>query len=115
MSFFDLIAAGDEEGVRESLDRDPELAGARNEEGLSPVLHALFTGNQALVDPILDANPPLDVFDASAVGRTRGLEELLEADSALATSRRPDGTTPLELALRFGQEEAAELLREHGA
>ena len=115
MSLFDLIAAGDGEGLREALEANPELAGERNDAGLSLVLFALSHGRSDLVEPILDANPPLDVFDAAAVGRTRGLEELLEADPALVASRSPDGATPLELALRFGQEDAAKILRERGA
>jgi uncharacterized protein len=112
---FEAIAAGDEDAVRELLDARPELAGERNEDELSPVLHALYTGNSALVEPILDANPALDVFDAAAVGRTRGLEELLEPEPALARAWSPDGFTALHYAAFFGQEEAARVLLESGA
>lgn len=115
MTLFELIESGDEDGLRESLERDPELAGKRNERGLSPVLAALYGGRPELVDPILEANPPLDVFDAAAVGRTRGLEELLEAEPALAQAWSPDGFTPLHLAAYFGQEDAAKILLERGA
>ena len=115
MSLFALIDAGDEDALREELERRPELAGERNADGLSPVLHALSSGRSELVDPILDANPPLDVFDAAAVGRTRGLEELLEAEPDLAHARSGDGSTPLHLAARFDQRGAVELLLEHGA
>ena len=80
MNLFEAIAAGDEDALREELERNPESAGERNADGLSPVLFALYNGRADLVDPILDANPALDVFDAAAVGRTRGLEELLEAE-----------------------------------
>ena len=114
-SLFELIEAGDEDGAREALERDPELAGARDEEGLSPVLCALDNGRDGLVDAILAANPPLDVFDAAAVGRTRGLEELLEGEPGLAGARRRDGSTALHLAARFDQRRAVELLLERGA
>lgn len=114
-SLFELIAAGDGNALREALDGDPELAGQRNEEGLSPLLHALYSGRSELVDPILDANPPLDVFDAAAVGRTRGLETLLEGEPALASAWSQDGFTALHLAAFFGQEDAARLLVERGA
>ena len=115
MSLFDAILAGDADAVRDELDRNPDRAGERNDDGLSPVLYALVNGRADLVEPILDANPPLDVFDAAAVGRTRGLEELLEADAGLARARAADGSTPLHLAARFDQRDAAELLLEYGA
>ena len=115
MTVFELIAAGDRDALRDELDRDPDLAGRRDEEGLSPVLYALYQGQSDLVDTILDANPALDVFDSAAVGRTRGLEELLDAEPALARGFSKDGFTALHLAAYFGQEEAARLLLEHGA
>jgi ankyrin repeat protein len=115
MSLFELIEAGDEDALRDELERDPDTASRRNADGLSPVLYALYRGRTDLVDPILDANPALDVFDAAAVGRTRGLEELLEAEPSLARARRPDGSTPLHLAARFDQRDAAELLLEYEA
>ena len=115
MSLFDAIAAGDRDAVRAELDRNPGQAGERDEDGLSPVLYALANGRADLVEPILDANPALDVFDAAAVGRTRGLEELLETEAALVHARAADGSTPLHLAARFGQRGAAELLLEFGA
>ena len=115
MTIFELIDGGDEDALRELLERDPDTARERSPDGLSPVLHALYNGKSDLVDPILDANPPLDVFDSAAVGRTRGLEELLDAEPELARSWSADGFTALHLAAFFGQEEAAKLLLERGA
>ncbi len=114
-AFFETIAAGDEERLREQLDQTPELAGTRNAAGLSPVLHALYTGNSDLVEMLLDANPPLDVFDAAAVGRNRGLEELLDGEPELAQAWSPDGFTALHYAAFFGEEDAARVLLERGA
>lgn len=112
---FEAIVGGDQDAVRELVEVRPELAGARNDEGLSPVLHALYNGRGELVDVLLEANPPLDVFDAAAVGRTRGLEELLDAEPELAGAWSPDGFTALHYAAFFGQEEAARTLIERGA
>jgi len=115
MNIFELIDAGDKDVLRDELDLNPELAERRNADGLSPVLYALYNGKSDLVAPLLVANPPLDIFDSAAVGRTRGLEELLDADSALAKAWSGDGFTALHLAAFFGQEEAAKLLLESGA
>jgi ankyrin repeat protein len=115
MSVFDLIDRGDQDELSAELERNPGLAGERNAEGLSPVLHALYNGKSELVEPLLDANPPLDVFDAAAVGRTRGLEELLDGEPELAAAWSPDGFTALHLAAFFGQEDAARILVERGA
>jgi ankyrin repeat protein len=112
---FTAIDAGDDDGVRELVERRPELAAARDAAGLSAVLRAAYAGKRELVEILLDANPPLDVFDAAAVGRTRGLEELLAADGEPTRSWSPDGFTPLHLAAFFGHEEAARLLLEDGA
>ena len=112
---FKAIAAGDEDVVRELVEDQPELAGHHNEAGLSPVLHALYNGKAGLVDRLLDANPPLDVFDAAAVGRTRGLEELLDSEPELAHRWSSDGFTPLHYAAFFGQEDSARILLERGA
>jgi ankyrin repeat protein len=115
MKVFELIDAGDAGALGEELERDPELAAQRKPDGLSPVLYALYNGKQELVAPLLDANPPLDVFDAAAVGRTRGLEELIDAEPELTTAWSPDGFTALHLAAFFGEEDAAKLLVERGA
>ena len=115
MNVYELIDAGDEDALREELDLKPDLAGKRNADGISPVLYALYNGKRDLVEPLLEANPPLDVFDAAAVGRTRGLEELLDGEPELVTSWSKDGFTALHLASFFGQEEAAEILVTRGA
>lgn len=112
---FAAIDAGDKDAVAELLEARPELAGEPNEDGLSPVLYALYNGHGDLVEPLLDANPPLDAFSAAAVGRTRGLGELLDTDPEAVRAWSPDGFTALHLAAYFGQEDAAKLLLERGA
>lgn len=112
---FAAIRAGDGDRVRELVEARPELAAARDDDGFSAVLQALYHGQGELVDVLLAANPSLDVFDAAAVGRTRGLEELVGAEPELVGSFAADGFTPLHLAAFFGQDDAARLLLEHGA
>ena len=112
---FEAIAAGDEDAVQELVELRPELAERRNEAGLSPVLHALYNGKADFVEVLLNANPALDVFDAAATGRTRGMEELLDSEPDLVRSWSPDGFTALHYAAFFGQEKTARILLERGA
>ncbi len=115
MDLFALIEAGDEDSVRELLERRPEAAEERDEDGVSAIRRGVYAGQDEIATLLLDANPALDVFDAAAVGRTRGLEALLVGDRELAQARASDGFTALHLAAFFGHEDAAALLLEHGA
>jgi ankyrin repeat protein len=109
------VRAGDAAAVRDLLHGNPDLAGARDERGVSAVLTAARLDQGDLVQLLLDANPPLDVHDAAAVGRTRALAELLDTDRDAPLRRASEGETPLHLAAAFGQKDAVELLLDHGA
>jgi len=113
--FFEAMAAGDEEAVRELVAWRPELAAERDAEGLSAVRTAAYRGADGIVAVLLEANPALDVFDAAAVGRTRGLAELVDAEPGLVRTWSADGFTPLHLAAFFGHGDAAKLLIECGS
>jgi uncharacterized protein len=112
---FEAIDAGDEERVRALVEVRPEVAEERDPEGVSALRRALYAGRDGIANVLLDANPALDVFDAAAAGRARGLAELREADRELARAWSSDGFTALHLAAFFGHEEAVEILLRHGA
>jgi ankyrin repeat protein len=112
---FLAIEAGDAETVRRLIDRDPALAGARNDAGLSAVLAAQYRHHREIVSLLLGAGPELDVFDAAAVGDADRLAELLATDPALVNAYAPDGFFPLGLAAYFRQPGAVRILLEHGA
>jgi len=82
---------------------------------MSELLRAVYQGNQARVDELLAASPDLDVFEASAVGRTDRLRELLDGDPSVANAWADDGFQLLGLACFFGHLDAARLLVERGA
>jgi ankyrin repeat protein len=112
---FEAIATGDLERVQKLVVGDPAVATARDEQGLSAVIQATYHGQVLIVDALLAADPELDVFEASAVGRTERVRELLEGDPDLVSSFSPDGFTPLHLAAFFGHVEIARLLIAGGA
>src|SRR5205814_8890338 len=99
---FAAIDAGDSVRVVDMLAADPTLAAARDGEGVSATMHALYHGRHDIADMIAAALPELDVFEAAALGRIDRLGELLTADPGLAALRSPDGFTALHFPAFFG-------------
>jgi ankyrin repeat protein len=112
---FEAIDRDDREAARAFVSADPSLAKAPSATGASALLHAVYRDRRAIVAILEVAGPPLDVFEAAALGRVERLEALLALDPALANAWSPDGFTPLQLASFFNRPEAAALLVEGGA
>lgn len=113
--FIAAIQAGDKDKLQKLLADDPELASARDKNGVSAIMQAFYSRHSELLKPLLAANPELDVFDATAAGRSKRLSELLNRDSQQARSWSADGFTALHFACFFGQDATGLLLLEHGA
>jgi len=112
---FEAVRSGDPERLARILREDPSLARARNEQGVSLLLFALYERRRDLADLILASNPSLDVFEAAAFGRLETLAALLDEDPDRVNAWSGDGFGPLHLACFFGQGAAALLLLERGA
>src|SRR3954452_12160272 len=106
MTIFDLIDAGDHEGIREFLSRQPDAAGDHDEQGLSALMRAAYRGGDVF-DAVMAADPPLEPFDRILVGKSDGLPE--------PGAWTPDGFTPLHVAAFARNAEAARALLEAGA
>ena len=115
MNPFRTVTEGDADALRAALDNDPSLAGDANADGVSLVRWALYHGRRDLAEVILAHDPPLDVFDAAAVGRADRLDKLVRHDRSLASARSSDGFTPLHLAAFLGTAECAAILLSVGA
>lgn len=114
----DVIATihfGETAILKDLLTRDPALAAARDNSGISALMHALYRRRQDMVEVLLAASPQLDVFEAAALGETTRLTGLLDQDSGLARAWSGDGFTALHFACFFAREAAAKLLLERGA
>jgi adenosylhomocysteine nucleosidase len=114
----DLIGAirgGDAARVRAILRDEPALAAARDPAGVSLPLLALYHRRQEVAEALLEANPPLDVFDAAALGQVERLRALLAADPGAANAWAADGFFPLGLACFFGRPAAVRVLLDAGA
>jgi ankyrin repeat protein len=113
--FFDAVKAGDRTQVDRLLEENPALASTRLQSGETAVIAALYRGHFPLVQQLLRAGAPLDVFSAAALGRIEALEEALAAGPEVVKRFSYDGWTPLHLAAFFGQTEAARVLLGAGA
>lgn len=107
---FAAIRAGDLERVRALLTEDPARASARDGDGLSAVLAALYQQRRDIADVLLAAGPELDVLDAAATGRLDVLRAEIDANADALAARSPEGFTPLHLAAFFGGHAAVRLL-----
>jgi uncharacterized protein len=105
-TIFELIDAGDVQGVRDLLAANPAAAAERDEHGLSAIMRAAYRGGDAF-EAVRSANPPLGPFDRIVVGESDGLP----APDAWT----PDGFTPLHIAAFARNTEAARKLLEAGA
>src|SRR5436305_7323084 len=105
-TIFELIDAGDADGIRELLARDPDAAAAKDEHGLSAIMRAAYRGGDVF-DAVRAANPPLDPFDRIVVGESE--------DIAGPQEWTPDGFTALHMAAFVDNVDAARKLLDAGA
>jgi ankyrin repeat protein len=114
----DLIAAvkADDAGrVAAIVGEQPDLASARDDDGISALMHSRYRSNRAVTDALLGADPDLDVHEAAALGYLDRLRARLDDDPAAASSLSADGFTALHFAAFFAKPEAARTLIEAGA
>jgi ankyrin repeat protein len=109
------VAAGDTERVNALLAEDPALAMARGADGVSAVLLARYRFDRPTMEALLAADPDLDLFEASAVGRIDRVRAGIDDDRETVRRLSPDGFTALHLAAFFGKPEVARILLDAGA
>ena len=109
------VAAGDAVRVGELLAEDESLASARGQDGVSAVLLARYRFDRPTLDALLAADPELDLFEASAVGRVDRVRANIDDDPESVRRLSPDGYSALHLAAFFGKPEIARLLLDAGA
>ena len=111
---FELLQAGDADGLFGLLDEDPAVADARDASGVSLLMQTIYRGRRDLADTIAGKKSELDIFEAASLGRLDQLQECLRDASAIHTMSK-DGFTALHFACYFGQPAAARLLLEKDA
>ncbi|HWZ82379.1 MAG TPA: ankyrin repeat domain-containing protein [Terriglobales bacterium] len=111
---FELLKAGDMDGLGRLLKESPDAAEAKSADGVSLLMQVLYRGYGDLAKAIAEKKQELDIFEGASLGRTKALESLLRDASAINAYSK-DGFTALHFACYFGQPEAARLLIENGA
>jgi ankyrin repeat protein len=113
---FELLNAGDGEGLRRVLEQDPGAAEARDAAGVSLLMQCLYRGQRDLAE-LIAGKKKLDIFEAAGLGRLDRLKSCIDdlrAGSSIDSASK-DGFTALHFACFFGQPESARLLLEQGA
>ena len=114
----DLFAAIDADDIRALaglLDETPELVAARDADGISAVMHALYRNRREAAVALAGRLPALDVFEAASLDRAEAVAALVAADPSLASAWSVDGFTALHFAAFFGGGGAALILLDAGA
>lgn len=96
------------------LQQDPTLVQTRTPDG-SLVLSAVYRGATDVLQVLLRYDPPLDIFEAAAVGSVERIEALIANDPALVQAANGNGFMPLGLAAFFGRAQAVRALLTLGA
>jgi uncharacterized protein len=112
---FRAIKGGDKAGAEELLERQPMLVDARDDDGLSPILVALYHGKNDIATAILRRGPKLTVFEAAAAGDAARVREIVGGDRTQANAIAPDGYSPLGLASFFKRRDVVRDLLDAGA
>jgi ankyrin repeat protein len=112
--FIEAIQEGNIRLIEQMLDDNPDYLQAQSG-GVSPVLTAIYYGENAIAELLIERGAPLNVFEASASGRLDRVRTLLDENGPLANAFAPDGFQPLGLASFFGHLPVVELLLERGA
>jgi ankyrin repeat protein len=112
---FQEVGAGNKARVAEVLRWKPELSRARDSSTLSVMQFARYMGHDTILNLLIDAGPPLNVFEAATIDRVERLRELLAGDPGLARAYSDDGFTALHFAAHFGSTSAMTALLDAGA
>ena len=115
LEIFEAVGAGRREAVTTLLDADSALVNARNEQGDSLLLAAIYAGRKEMFELLLDRGAGVSLFEAAALGRSDTVRSELDKEPSLVQAYSHDGWTALHLAAFFGRSDLAALLIDRGA
>jgi uncharacterized protein len=113
-ALFEAIRDNDAPAVAALLDDDRSLIEAP-QNGVTPILFAVYNGHGELARLFLDRGAALTFWEACALGDATPAVRMLDADPALLDAYSEDGFPPVGLAIFFRHPELAQRLIERGA
>lgn len=113
--FFHAIHGGDLAAVQRMLAAEPDLARAKSEQGVSPLLTAVYSGRNEIRDLLLSLNRPLDLHEAAATGSLERVQQFIDKNPQRAKEYSTDGFPVIALAAVFGHLPVVRYLFENGA
>lgn len=112
---FREVGTGKADAVAEIIKWRPELARARDDSSLSILQFARYMGQGAILEMLVEAALPLDVFEAATIDSADDVLRLLAQDRTRAAAYSGDGFTALHFAAYFGSVNAIAALLAGGA
>ena len=109
------IQSSDLETLEGIINAQPDLANARDENGVSLLLQAAYHRHWEMVEVFLAHKKILDIFEAAALNRSERIKQLSKTEPDLTRAWSSDGFTALHLASFFGHLESVEILVANGA
>jgi ankyrin repeat protein len=115
IGFIGLATRGDEQAALAALERDADLARARNAQGVSVVCLAVYNGRRRLAATLAERRADLDIFEASCIGDAARVRTVLAEYPDQANAVSPDGYGALGYSAFFGHSEVLQELIARGA
>ncbi len=100
--FIAMATKGDEAEARAALEQAPGLAAARDQNGVSVIGLAVYSGRAGLAAEIAASRSDLDIFEAPCVGDAERALALVGGEPELVNAVSPDGFSPLGFSAFFG-------------
>lgn len=113
--FLEAVKNGSSERASALLDQDPGLVQARDEDGTSAILLAMYYGHPDIAGILIEKGAVLDIFEAAATGSLERVAQLVSTQPDLVNAYARDGFQPLGLASFFGHFDVVRFLLEMGA
>src|ERR1039458_2083724 len=111
----EAVQKADADKIRQLLAINPNLIYTVTPSGRSLILLACYYRNHEIIQQLLNHNPELDIFEASAVGDYDKVYDILKFNPEKVNEYSADGFTPLGLASYFGHYDVVNLLITKGA